>query len=86
MFTKRVLIHVTYEESRREKKLLHEFVSVERSDISGVSGGFDIHHHAASGLWTDPRTAWRYIGLVKVVSPDSEGDSMIEGVPEFQYR
>lgn len=33
-----------------------------------------------------PRTVWRYIRLVGIVSSGSEGDSMIEGVSEAQHR
>ena len=35
--------------------------------------------------WTNPKTAWRYMRLMEVVAPGSEGSGMVEGITEDQY-
>ena len=36
--------------------------------------------------WKNPKTAWRYMRLMEVVAPGSEGSGMAEGITEDQYR
>ena len=36
--------------------------------------------------WKNPKTAWRYIRLMEVVAPGSEGSGMVAGNTEDQYR
>ena len=36
--------------------------------------------------WKNPKTAWRYMRLMEVVAPGSEGSGMVEGITEDQYR
>ena len=35
--------------------------------------------------WKNPKTAWRYMRLMEVVAPGSEGSGMVEGITEDQY-
>ena len=36
--------------------------------------------------WKNPKTAWRYMRLMEVVAPGSEGSGMVAGITEDQYR
>ena len=36
--------------------------------------------------WKNLKTAWRYMRLMEVVAPGSEGSGMVEGITEDQYR
>lgn len=55
-----------------------------RGAHTGFSRGFTVLD-CAKAYWKNPKTAWRYMRLMEVVAPGSEGASMVQGVTEDQY-
>lgn len=54
--------------------------------ISRALAGDSLSTIMQRAYWKDPKTAWRYMRLMEVIAPGSEGTSKIEGVTEDQYR
>ena len=45
-----------------------------------------LHNFRPFSYWKNPKTAWRDMRLMEVVTPGSEGSGMVEGITEDQYR
>ena len=54
--------------------------------VSRALAGDSLSSIMQRAFWKNPSTAWRYMRLMEVVSPGSDGNSMVEGVTENQYR
>lgn len=63
---------------------LHSFRS--GGAISRALAGDSLSSIMQKAYWKNPRTAWRYMRLMEVVAPGSEGTGMVPGVTEDQYR
>ena len=54
--------------------------------MSRALAGDSLSSIMQKAFWKKPSTAWRYMRLMEVVSPGADGNSMVEGVTEDQYR
>ena len=63
---------------------LHSFRS--GGAVSRALAGDSLSTIMQKAYWKSPKTAWRYMRLMEVVAPGSEGTAMVEGVSEEQYR
>lgn len=63
---------------------LHSFRS--GGAVTRALAGDSLSTIMQKAYWKNPKTAWRYMRLMEVVAPGSEGAAMVEGVSEDQYR
>lgn len=63
---------------------LHSFRS--GGAVSRALAGDSVSTIMQRAYWKSPKTAWRYMRLMEVIAPGSEGASMTAGVTEAQYR
>ena len=63
---------------------LHSFRS--GGAVSRALAGDSLSTIMQRAYWKSPKTAWRYMRLMEVIAPGSEGASKIAGVTEDQYR
>ena len=68
----------------RQDFSLHSFRS--GGAIVRALAGDSLESIMQKAYWKDPKTAWRYMRLMEVVSPGSGGEGMVPGVTEEQYR
>ena len=63
---------------------LHSFRSV--GALTRALAGDSLSTVMQRAYWKNPKAAWRYMRLMEVVAPGSEGSGMVEGITEDQYR
>lgn len=63
---------------------LHSFRS--GGALTRALAGDSLSSIMQKAYWKNPKTAWRYMRLMEVVAPGSEGTSMVQGITEDQYR
>ena len=54
--------------------------------ITRALRGEDLASIMERAFWKRPSTAWRYMRIMEVVSPDAVGNAVVKGVSAEQYR